>query len=101
MIDRVQGEADMLDRHFRVLKTVIANEPIGIVNLANKTAYPHHKVRYSLRILEEEGLVEPTSEGAVTTAYTEEFLDDVDDRLDTIIDRLGALKIGRTGLEQA
>ena len=98
MIDRVQNEVDMLDRHLRVLKTVIANEPIGIVNLADETGYPHHKVRYSLRVLKDEALVEPTSKGAVTTDYTEVFVDDVNDQLDAIIDRLGSLKIDGTGL---
>ena len=46
---------------------VIENEPIGIVKMSNETGYPHHKVRYSLRVLEEENLIEPSSQGAITT----------------------------------
>ena len=59
MIDRLEKEVDMLERHLQVLKMVIENEPIGIVKMSNETGYPHHKVRYSLRVLEEENLIEP------------------------------------------
>ena len=51
----------MLERHLQVLRMVIENEPIGIVKMSNETGYPHHKVRYSLRVLEEENLIEPSS----------------------------------------
>jgi predicted transcriptional regulator len=98
MIDRVEDEVDILDRHFQVLQTVIANEPISIVKISNETGYPHHKVRYSLRILEEERLIEPSLQGAITTDYTDEFVDDVDERLDRLIDRLTTLKfVNETG----
>jgi predicted transcriptional regulator len=35
---------------------------------------PQHKVRYSMRILEQEGLIEPSLEGAVTTDRLKDFL---------------------------
>ena len=57
MIDRLEKEVDMLERHLQVLRMVIENEPIGIVKMSNETGYPHHKVRYSLRVLEEENLI--------------------------------------------
>ena len=77
MIDRLEKEVDMLERHLQVLKMVIENEPIGIVKMSNETGYPHHKVRYSLRVLEEENLIEPSSQGAITTDRTEEFVNDL------------------------
>jgi len=52
MIDRLEKEVDMLERHLQVLRMVIENEPIGIVKMSNETGYPHHKVRYSLRVLQ-------------------------------------------------
>ena len=36
---------------------------------------PQHTVRCSLRILEQEGLIKPSPEGAVTTERLEDFLD--------------------------
>lgn len=63
MIDGLEEEVDMLSRHLQVLKTVITDEPIGSVKISNELGYPHHKVRYSLRVLEEVDLVEPTARG--------------------------------------
>jgi len=93
MIDRLEKEVDMLERHLQVLRMVIENEPIGIVKMSNETGYPHHKVRYSLRVLEEENLIEPSSQGAITTEQTGEFVNDLDDKIDEIIDKLEGMKI--------
>jgi predicted transcriptional regulator len=93
MIDRLEKEVDMLERHLQVLSMVIENEPIGIVKMSNETGYPHHKVRYSLRVLEEENLIEPSSQGAITTEDTEEFVEDLDEKLDEVIDKLEGMKI--------
>ncbi|MFB6093767.1 MAG: hypothetical protein ABEJ77_02350 [Halanaeroarchaeum sp.] len=93
MIDRLEKEVDMLERHLQVLKMVIDSEPIGIVKMSNETGYPHHKVRYSLRVLEEENLIEPSSQGAITTERTEEFVEDLGSKLDEIIGKLDSMKI--------
>jgi len=83
----------MLERHLQVLKMVIENEPIGIVKMSNETGYPHHKVRYSLRVLEEENLIEPSSQGAITTDHTAEFVGDLDEKIDEIVDKMDNMKI--------
>ena len=93
MIDRLEKEVDMLERHLQVLRMVIGNEPIGIVKMSNETGYPHHKVRYSLRVLEEENLIEPSSQGAITTDHTHEFVDDLDNKVDQTIEKLEGMKI--------
>jgi predicted transcriptional regulator len=58
-----------------MLKAIMENQPIGIIRLSELLDFPQHKVRYSLRILEQEGLIKPSPEGAVTTDRLEEFLD--------------------------
>ncbi len=83
----------MLERHLQVLKMVIDSEPIGIVKMSNETGYPHHKVRYSLRVLEEENLIEPSSQGAITTERTSEFVDELDSKLDEIVEKLRSMRI--------
>lgn len=93
MIDRLAKEVDMLERHLQVLKMVIESEPIGIVKMSNETGYPHHKVRYSLRVLEEENLIEPSSQGAITTEDTATFVEDLDGEIGEIMDKLEAMKI--------
>lgn len=86
----------MLERHLQVLKMVIDNEPIGIVKMSNETGYPHHKVRYSLRVLEEENLIEPSSQGAITTEDTADFVDELDEKIDAIVEKLDSMKIEET-----
>ena len=93
MIDRLEKEVDMLERHLQVLRMVIENEPIGIVKMSNETGYPHHKVRYSLRVLEEENLIEPSSQGAITTDHTGEFVDDLDNKIEATMEKLEGMKI--------
>ena len=93
MIDRLEKEVDMLERHLQVLKMVIENEPIGIVKMSNETGYPHHKVRYSLRVLEEENLIEPSSQGAITTERTLEFVEELDGKIDEIVEKMNGMKI--------
>ena len=92
MIDRLEKEIDMLERHLTVLRMVNENEPIGIVKMSNETGYPHHKIRYSLRVLEEEELIEPSSQGAISTEDTQNFLEELDEKLDVMADRLKGMK---------
>ncbi|MFC7010080.1 hypothetical protein [Halalkalicoccus salilacus] len=96
MIDQLEEEVAMMERHVEILRRVIEHEPIGIVKLSNQAGYEHHKVRYSLRVLEEEGLVEPSQQGAMTTERTDEFVSEFDDRLATLADRLDAMKISES-----
>jgi len=93
VIDRLEKEVDMLNRHLQVLWLVIESEPIGIVKIADETGFPHHKVRYSLRVLEEESLVEPSNQGATTTAETERFVESLDEEIDHFLHALDDMKI--------
>jgi len=93
MIDRLEKEVDMLERHLQVLQMVIESEPIGIVKMSDETGYPHHKVRYSLRVLEEENLIEPSSQGAITTDDTAEFVEDLDGKIDHTVEKLDGMKL--------
>ncbi|MFB6104382.1 MAG: hypothetical protein ABEJ57_04760 [Halobacteriaceae archaeon] len=101
MIDRLEKEVDMLERHLQVLRMVIESEPIGIVKMSNETGYPHHKVRYSLRVLEEENLIEPSSQGAITTEETADFVEELDQKIDGIVEKLDAMKLTREALEES
>lgn len=96
MIDRLTKEAGMIERHLDILTRVIEHEPIGIVKLSNQSGNERHEVRYSLRVLEEDGIIEPSGQGAITTERTEEFVSELDDRLATLADRLDAMKIGES-----
>lgn len=75
LTSKIEAEVKLLERHVAMLQAIMENQPIGIIRLAELMHHPQHKVRYSLRILEQEGLIKPSPEGAVTTDKLEEFLD--------------------------
>jgi len=80
----IETEMEILKRHLKVLKTLKENQPMGIIKLSEQTKYPQHMVRYSLRILEQDGLIEPSSQGAVTTDDVEKTLKVLRESLDRI-----------------
>jgi predicted transcriptional regulator len=69
---RVQHELELLKRHVIVLKKVMESGPIGIMKLSLETGIPDHLVRYSLHVLEQQGLIEPSTQGAVATKSAKE-----------------------------
>jgi predicted transcriptional regulator len=81
----IEFELDLLQRHMSLLKAIIENEPIGIIRLSELLDCPQHKVRYSLRILEQESLIKPSLEGAVTTDNIDKFLGRLSNILDGIV----------------
>jgi predicted transcriptional regulator len=72
--DRIRNELELLERHVTLLKIIMRDQPIGIIRLSEHSGFPQHKVRYSLRILEQEGLIKPSPDGAMTTEKTEAFM---------------------------
>jgi predicted transcriptional regulator len=84
LTSKIEAEVRLLQRHVAMLKAIMENQPIGIIRLSELLSFPQHKVRYSLRILEQEGLIKPSPEGAVTTDKLEEFLDYLKGVLDSM-----------------
>jgi predicted transcriptional regulator len=74
MLENLRGEIELLRRHVAVLRLVKRHEPVGIIKLSELSGIPQHKVRYSLRVLEQKGIIRPSPQGAVTTQKAEEFL---------------------------
>ena len=77
LTSKIESEIELLERHVTMLKAIMEHEPIGIIRLSELLNVPQHKVRYSLRILEQEGLIAPSSEGAVTTEKLQQFFVDL------------------------
>jgi len=92
MVDRLRTQVEKEERDQRILRAVIEDGPVGITRLAAETDIPEHKVRYSLRMLENDGLVEPTPNGAVPAEDIDERLVRINDGIDDIVERLEALK---------
>jgi len=76
-IGSISEEFALLERHIMILKTVKYNQPIGLIKLSEMTQIPKHKVRYSLKLLEKEGIIQATPKGAVVTGKYDEFLKNI------------------------
>ncbi len=88
----LERELNILKRHIKVLKIVKREEPIGIHRLSEITGLPAHKVRYSLRILEDEEIIKPTMKGAVLHKKIEEYTKHFQIILKKILAELEVLK---------
>lgn len=99
MIERLETEVNMLERHVQVLRCVLSNEPIGMINLAKKTGYPQHKVRYSLRVLENAGLVTPTPRGAIMTEQADDYIQTYTQQLEKVTAQLTSIATASSARE--
>ncbi len=89
---RVKHELELLKRHVIVLKKVMEDGPIGIMKLSIETGIPDHRVRYSLRVLEQQGLIAPSTQGAVATKSAHEAYSQFKDELKRISDLTEEIK---------
>ncbi|MEF8827831.1 MAG: winged helix-turn-helix transcriptional regulator [Haloarcula sp.] len=91
-MDRLEDQVEKEGRDLSILEAVIENGPIGIVRLAEETGVPKHKVRYSLRMLEDDELIEPTPQGAVPVDNIDERVATINDGIDRLVDQLDGLR---------
>ena len=92
MIEKLVDELELLERHILMLKITKENQPVGIIRLSEILDIPKHKVRYSLRLLEKEGLISPSTEGARVTDRYDEYMKDVGSKLDDIVKMVERLR---------
>ncbi len=92
LFDQVNRELELAERHLRVLNTVVERGPIGILKLAEETGMPTHKVRYSLRVLEQEHLIKPSSHGAISGDHVEEFIKDFEANISGMTAKIAYIK---------
>jgi predicted transcriptional regulator len=91
-MDRLEDQVEKEGRDLSILEAVIENGPIGIVRLAEETGVPKHKVRYSLRMLEDDELVEPTPQGAIPVDNIDERAATINDGIDRLVEQLDGLR---------
>lgn len=93
LVSGFQTELDLLTRHIRMLQFVKQHGPIGIIRLSTLLGVPKHKVRYSLRILEKEGYIQPSTAGAAVTEKVETFFDQTHDLLQDVSKQLNEIAL--------
>ncbi len=84
MIDKIEDDFELLSRHIKMLKAIREYEPIGIIRLSEVTELPKHKIRYSLRLLEKDGVISPSPEGARTTEAYDSYMAEVKEYISKI-----------------
>lgn len=91
LLKGTMAELDLIERHLLMLRAAKENQPVGIIRLSEITGIPRHKVRYSLRLLEKDGLIIATPEGATVSNRYYEFIGEVEASLAAVTDRAAAI----------
>ncbi|HTT14261.1 MAG TPA: hypothetical protein VMG81_00540 [Thermoplasmata archaeon] len=73
LVDRIEEELELLARNVDILEKLAKSPPIGIIRLSEALHLPIHKTRYSLHLLEREGVIQPSADGAVVTDQAKAF----------------------------
>lgn len=81
-------EIELIERHIKMLHVTKKNQPVGIIRLSEILDLPRHKVRYSLRILEKDGAIIATPDGAIVSEKYDVFMKDISDYLTKLVDRI-------------
>ncbi|MCM2464777.1 hypothetical protein [Methanoculleus oceani] len=92
MLAKLKSEIELVSRHLEVIRAVVEHQPIGIMKLSEILDLPYHRVRYSLRILEQEGYIRASPAGAVATPLAADLLSDLEGGVDELIDLLQAMR---------
>ncbi len=92
LADRISAELELLSRNVDILEQLSGRTPKGIIRLSEALHLPIHKVRYSLHLLEREGVIQPSADGAVVTDSARQFWESIDRSLDEMSRRIEHLK---------
>jgi predicted transcriptional regulator len=92
LTDGVESELELLERHIIILRVVIQKGPIGIVKMSEETGIPNHRVRYSLRVLEHESLIIPSTSGALATDEAREYIMDFGSVITRLTEKMNDFK---------
>ncbi|MGC8496739.1 MAG: hypothetical protein ACP5NL_01885 [Thermoplasmata archaeon] len=93
LVERALRETMLIERHIEILNLVHKEGPIGIMKISEMLKIPTHKVRYSLRIIEKEGLIAASIDGATVTYKVPEELNNIDKELDNLIEIIKEIKL--------
>jgi len=90
--DRIANELDLLRRKVELLERLSNGPPMGIIRLSETVNLPVHKVRYTLHLLEREGVIQPSADGAVVTDLAATYWIRLEHALDRMSEQITFLK---------
>ena len=91
-VGSLSEDVELLERHISILKTVKENQPVGLIRLSEMTGIPKHRVRYSLKLLEQQGIIHATPDGATVTDRNDGFISETSTYIDELAKRIEALR---------
>lgn len=92
LTERIEQELELLARNVEILERLASSPPIGIIRLSEALRLPIHKTRYSLHLLEREGVIQPSADGAVVTDRAKAFWNSLDTSLARMTELIAQLK---------
>jgi predicted transcriptional regulator len=92
LVDRIEEELELLARNVDILEKLAKSPPTGIIRLSEALSLPIHKTRYSLHLLEREGVIQPSADGAVVTDRAREFWGSLSQSLERMTELIQHLK---------
>ncbi len=92
LVDRIADELELLSRNVEIVEKLSKSPPTGIIRLSEALHLPIHKTRYSLHLLEREGVIQPSADGAVVTDKAGEFWANLDKSLERMAAVVALLK---------
>jgi predicted transcriptional regulator len=92
MLNRMKEEIELVSRHLDVARAVADHQPIGIMKLSELLDLPAHRIRYSLHVLEQEGYIRASPEGAVATPRTLELFENLNADIGSLVHLLESMK---------
>ena len=87
----LRKETGLLKRHVRIMRLLL-HEPMGILRLSHATNLPMHQVRYSLRIMQLNDMLAPSTKGAVLSKKGRKVLGSLGNDVDAVIKDLRSLQ---------
>ncbi len=91
MVFALNNELMLAARHIRIARLLDEQGPLGIIKLSKMTQLPPQQVRYSLRVLQQRGFLEPTTKGAELNSKGYKFLKELDIEKKRLIEDINRL----------
>ena len=95
--EQIGENMEQLHRMLRAIRIIEANQPIGIIKLSETMGIPRHRARYILRLLEHDGVIEPSNNGCVLKPGYEEYVADQISYLEDLKSKIDAIKSDISG----
>ena len=82
-VGSLSDDVELLDRE---------NQPVGLIRLSEMTGIPKHRVRYSLKLLEQQGIIHATPDGATVTDRYDGFMNEISRYIDDLAGKIEELR---------